>query len=87
MTGGAKRLGAEIFSKLADEGCNVVIHYNRSESQAMEMAERCRSKGVMAETLQGDLMIVWPPPLDFAKRYVQKFSDTRYLINPGQLFG
>lgn len=80
VTGGAKRLGAEICLKLADDGCNVVIHFNHSESEAMEVAERCRRKGVLAETLQGDFSSL-AATLDFAKRYVQKFPETRYLIN------
>jgi NAD(P)-dependent dehydrogenase (short-subunit alcohol dehydrogenase family) len=80
VTGGAKRLGAEICLKLADEGYNVVVHYNRSEIEAVALADQCRKKGVLAETLHGDFDSL-VSTLDFAHRYINKFSDTRILIN------
>lgn len=39
VTGGAKRIGAEISRKFHDLGFRVVIHYNSSSSEAEELAE------------------------------------------------
>ncbi len=80
VTGGGQRLGAEICLKLAEEGYDVVVHYNHSESQAMQVADQCRRKGVQAEILQGDFESL-ETTLDFAQRYMQRFSETSYLIN------
>ena len=34
VTGGAKGIGASIVKKLAQNGYNVILNYNKSESQA-----------------------------------------------------
>lgn len=38
VTGGAKRIGAEIARALAADGWHVLIHYNRSEAEAKALA-------------------------------------------------
>lgn len=56
VTGAAHRLGAAIATRLAANGCDVVIHYGRSKEAAVETAERLRDDhGVSAWTLQADL--------------------------------
>ncbi|MGA8165141.1 MAG: SDR family oxidoreductase [Waddliaceae bacterium] len=54
VTGGAKRLGAEICRTLAKNGYDVLIHYRRSAHEAQDIQQRCLRYGVRAETLQGD---------------------------------
>jgi len=46
VTGGAVRIGAEICRYLASERCNVVIHYDRSEAEAKNLAGELREAGV-----------------------------------------
>ncbi|MFC1497630.1 SDR family oxidoreductase [Verrucomicrobiota bacterium] len=55
VTGGAVRIGRAICKALADHGCNVVVHYNRSEKDAGELAEELGRKGVRSFTVKGDL--------------------------------
>ena len=43
VTGGAKRLGAEICRTLAQNGYPVVIHYNKSRDEALDVAQSCRN--------------------------------------------
>ena len=38
VTGGAKRIGREIALSLANEGCDIVIHYNTSHTEADALA-------------------------------------------------
>ena len=38
VTGGAKRIGAEIVRALAADGWHVLIHYNRSRAEAEALA-------------------------------------------------
>jgi pteridine reductase len=54
ITGAAKRIGRETALTLADRGTNVVIHFNRSDSEARALAEDLRHKGVKAWSLQAD---------------------------------
>lgn len=55
VTGGAVRIGRAICEALAAEGCNVVVHHNRSEDEARELVERLVATGVAAASVQGGL--------------------------------
>jgi len=54
VTGGAKRLGAAICRKLAENGHSLLIHYHTSEKEAVNLAIECSQYGVKAEIIQGD---------------------------------
>jgi pteridine reductase len=54
ITGAAKRIGRETALTLADQGVNVVIHFNRSDSEARRLAELLQLKGVKVWTVQAD---------------------------------
>jgi len=54
VTGGARRIGAALCEALAEEGCRVVIHYNRSAQSASALAARLRRNGAQAWTVSGD---------------------------------
>jgi NAD(P)-dependent dehydrogenase (short-subunit alcohol dehydrogenase family) len=54
VTGGAKRIGRETALTLADRGINIIIHFNRSDSEAQQLAEELQQKGVQAWTIQAD---------------------------------
>ncbi len=55
ITGAAKRLGAEFAKRCAQEGLNVVVHYNSSEADARALQETIRSSGGVCEIIQGGL--------------------------------
>lgn len=80
VTGGAKRLGAEICRKLAFQKHNVVIHYRHSENQAKALAIELQQLGVNAEIIQGDFSTS-ESTLAFANRYLKQFPNTQNLIN------
>lgn len=54
VTGGAKRLGAEICDALAREGHHVIVHYLSSEKEADAVVQRCQLHGVRAIKVRGD---------------------------------
>jgi pteridine reductase len=54
LTGAAKRIGRETALTLAGLGINVVVHFNRSEAEARELAAELQQKGVKAWTIQAD---------------------------------
>lgn len=79
VTGGAKRIGAEICKTLAQEGYDVLVHYRTSKEEAHAVAQFCREKGVQAECLQGDFLTETS-----TKQFIQKlsrFSNIHHLIN------
>ena len=45
VTGGAKRLGREISTYLASRGYDVAVHYNNSESEAVDVTKEINSLG------------------------------------------
>ncbi len=55
VTGGAVRLGRAICEELAAAGCNVAVHYQRSEAEALELADRLGKAGVTAVPVRGPL--------------------------------
>lgn len=56
ITGGAKRIGAEVARTLHADGMNIVIHYRHSSAEATALAEELnRSRANSATTLQLDL--------------------------------
>lgn len=55
VTGGAKRIGAEIAAALAADGWDVLIHYRRSEAEALALAARLpRARAVAADLADAD---------------------------------
>ncbi len=55
VTGGAVRIGRAICERLAERGVDVVIHYQNSGTEAEELCEELKSKGVAAWTVSADL--------------------------------
>ncbi len=55
VTGGAKRVGRAIALELAAGGFDVVVHYERSETEAHETARDIASMGRRSAVVRGDL--------------------------------
>ena len=55
VTGAGTGFGAAIATRAAEEGANVVVHYNSSEAGAQRTAEAVRGHGGEALVVQGDL--------------------------------
>ncbi len=56
ITGGARRLGRAMALYLAGRGLDVAIHYAGSAEEAESAATEARAMGVVAVTLQADLL-------------------------------
>lgn len=54
VTGGAKRLGAQLCLALAAKGYSILLHYHTSQREAQMVVEACRSFGGAAEMIPGD---------------------------------
>jgi 3-oxoacyl-[acyl-carrier protein] reductase len=55
VTGSSTGIGAASAVALAEGGCRVAVHYNRSESEAREVVERISSSGGEAMLVGGDV--------------------------------
>ncbi|RDC60229.1 Pteridine reductase [Alteripontixanthobacter maritimus] len=81
VTGGAKRIGAAISRAFADAGYHVVIHYNRSHTEADALAATLPS----AQTIGCDLL-----DAEAAAAMVRQLADTlpdwRVLVNNAGIF-
>jgi 3-oxoacyl-[acyl-carrier protein] reductase len=55
VTGSGTGIGRAVALKLAERGCDVAVHYNRSEAKAKEVAERVGGLGSDALLLQSDV--------------------------------
>tara|TARA_R110002072_G_scaffold13413_9_gene56095 strand:- start:579 stop:1322 length:744 start_codon:yes stop_codon:yes gene_type:complete len=81
VTGGGKRLGAKIARALAEDGWHVIIHYNKSGTQARAIEAVIREAGGSASTVQFDLA-------DSAgvKRFADGLGRLDLLVNSASVF-
>jgi pteridine reductase len=54
ITGGTKRIGRTVALALANEGVNIVLHYNTSPSEAEILCREIKGMGPHAWTIQAD---------------------------------
>ena len=55
VTGSSKGIGRTTCIVLAEQGCDVVVHYGSSEDEAEEVADRVREHGREALLVKGDV--------------------------------
>ena len=55
VTGASSGLGKEIALQLANEGAQVVVHYNNNQKGAVEVVAQIQQKGGKAFSVQSDL--------------------------------
>jgi NAD(P)-dependent dehydrogenase (short-subunit alcohol dehydrogenase family) len=85
VTGAAKRLGRAVALALAGQGCNVVVHYNRSSPEVDSLCDEIQQAGVS----------VWPVQCDFSnpteveavfQTVVSQAGPVDILINNASIF-
>jgi NAD(P)-dependent dehydrogenase (short-subunit alcohol dehydrogenase family) len=81
VTGGAKRLGAAIVRRFADEGWHCVIHCNRSRAEAEQLAAVLPSAEVVAcDLIDSEAAIAMIEDL------AVRLPDWRVLVNSASIF-
>ncbi|MFD1956205.1 SDR family oxidoreductase [Paenibacillus thailandensis] len=55
ITGSASGLGKRVALMLAAQGANIVLNYNSSKREALDLQERLERMGVRAAAVQGDI--------------------------------
>ena len=85
VTGGAKRIGECICKHFAQNGWRVLIHYNKSETNAQCLAKQINEFGGSAETICFDLN--QPDKIDnIIKELCINYPDLRVIINNAAIF-
>lgn len=85
VTGAGKRIGRAIALSLAEEGVDVVVHYNRSGKDARDLAGELQSRGVRAWHLKADL----GNPEEYStlmERSVKAAGSIDILVNNASIF-
>jgi len=85
VTGGAKRIGRAVALRLAGEGADVVIHYNRSKSEAEDAAAEIAKMGRKGVVLQADLCSVQEIKRLF-QQTAERFGRLDILVNSAANF-
>lgn len=80
VTGAGTGLGAAIAEALAREGADVAVHYRSSVVGAEETAQRIRTLGRTAATVQGDISS-WDDVQRMAKEAIDRFGRVDVLVN------
>ena len=58
ITGASKRIGRAIALALAAKGCNIAVHYHRSEHEALQTRDAVLSFGVKCAVVRANLAVV-----------------------------
>ena len=82
VTGGAKRVGKAVVLGLAEAGCNLVLHYNTSATEAEATAEEARALGSEVVLVQADL----GEDADRAIAGAADLAPVQILINSAAIF-
>ena len=85
VTGGGIRLGRAFALALAQEGTNVIIHYNQSQEPAEETVQKARQFGVKAFTLQANFNNLEEVSGVFPKA-LQNVNCVEILINSAAIY-
>jgi pteridine reductase len=85
VTGAGKRIGRAIALRLAQDGCDVVVHYRSSEAEALAVVAEIERMGRHAIAIGADLKRVDEIPSLFAKAREQ-FGRLDILVNSAANF-
>ncbi|MGQ5717973.1 SDR family oxidoreductase [Pseudochrobactrum asaccharolyticum] len=85
ITGGAKRIGSHITQDLAARGYPVIIHCNRSTTQAEALAQRIRAHGGKAAVVSADLSDD-KQVASLMEQAAQPFGPIELLVNNASVF-
>jgi len=85
ITGAAKRIGRAIALTLANEGVNIVVHYNRSDDEAEELRRELTDLGVKSWAVRAD----FAQPTEYASlldRALEAAGSLEILVNNASIF-
>jgi len=85
ITGAAKRIGAEMARYFAQNGANVCIHYNNSESEALDLQRELLKFRVKVKCYCCDLLNT-KKAVVMMQTAISDFGKIEFLINSASIF-
>lgn len=85
ITGGAKRVGADLAVYFADKGFDIALHYHNSKTEAQDLQQEIKNRGVQCELFQHDLSNAKSLP-DLIDNIHKKMPNCTALINNASVF-
>jgi hypothetical protein len=85
VTGAAKRIGRAIALTLADEGVNVVLHYNSSVEEAKVLARELAQRGTKTWLMQAN----FEKPIEYeslVQRVLDNAGSLDILVNSASIY-
>ena len=85
ITGGSQRIGAVISERIAQEGWNVIIHYNKSKNKAFNLKKKLSSFKINSCCIKADLS----KELELKKLFInarKEMGNITCLINNASTF-
>lgn len=87
ITGGTQGVGAAIASRLAEAGCNLVIHGLFHDETADQTISECKAHGVAVELITADLSLPAPEVIPgLVNRLLELAPTTSILVNNAGTF-
>ncbi|MDA3852205.1 MAG: SDR family NAD(P)-dependent oxidoreductase [Spirochaetaceae bacterium] len=83
ITGGAKRLGADMALALANEGCNIILHYFHSDKEALSTQQKIQQCSVSCKLIKADLSDQEQRKIMLDKLLIQELD---ILVNSASIF-
>lgn len=80
VTGGASGIGRAIAFELANQGCRVVINYNRSASQAESLIQEIQAMGQEAVAVQANISVL-EDAKKIASTAIEAFGGIDIVVN------
>lgn len=80
VTGSSRGIGAATAIKLAEEGADIVVNYNRDQKSAEKTAKKVRELGSQALVIQGNVAEM-DDAKNLIKTTIQEFDKIDILIN------
>ncbi|MGB1252485.1 MAG: SDR family oxidoreductase [Candidatus Promineifilaceae bacterium] len=85
VTGGAVRVGRAITLRLAQAGCKILLHYNRSASPAQKTQQEAVALGAQVEIFSADLSTP-DAPTKIVEAALAHFGRVDILINSAAIY-
>ncbi|MBI3540633.1 MAG: SDR family NAD(P)-dependent oxidoreductase [Deltaproteobacteria bacterium] len=85
ITGGAKRIGAEMAEQFAEKGADVLIHCRHSRKEADLLAKKIRKYGVKSHVYSADLSQI-PDVKKMTQQILKDVGPVDVLVNNASLF-
>jgi len=85
VTGGAKRIGKHIALFLAQKGYDIVLHYNKSKSEAEAVQQEIQSLGKICSLVQANLSDL-NDAQEFITTVMTDHQDLSVLVNNASIF-